>query len=719
MKKAARFFCLFFALLMLIGTLSVSAMTPYSTYTYDIKGEPAQSPDAYTPDHIIDSDSLNLLNIPEQGKGVALDSPRDIVVDDYGNLYIADANNDRVIVCNRFDQYKFMITEFVNNQGVPDSLDNPNGLFIRGETLYVADTDNNRIVVFDLEGNYKTTIEEPKSDVFPDNSIYKPVALAVDQAGRMYIVSSTTYMGVISINPDGEFQGFIGAEEVTLSPWVLLWRNFQTKEQRESMEQYVSTEYNNIDIDEDGFIYVTTNAIDPIEQQDAITSKVSKNAPVKKLNTAGTDILKRNGFFGPGGEVKVLNEAASGTNSKGGASSIVDVALGPEGTWSIIDDKRQKIYTYDEEGILLFIFGDSGMQTGNLTAIKAIEYRGTDILVLDKTACNVTVYRRTEYGDLLISALKHNRDRQYDVAKDDWQSIVQRNSNYDQAYIGIGKALFRSGDYEGAMSYYQLAHDTDNYSEAFSMWRQDWVKKYALVVVAVIAVVIAAYVLFFRYANKLNVKGQTKTGKYTFWEEIMYGFWIIFHPFDGFWDLKHERRGSLRGAFFWIGVTILSFTYMAIGSAYLVNPYNEYTSIVVTTLSVTVPFLLWCAANWMLTTLFDGEGSFKDIFIATAYALVPMNLFIIPVTLVSHCLIQGELAISTLLLTISYIWTGFLIFFGSMTTHDYTFGKNLIISVCTIVGMAFIMFVAILFSGLASNIIGFVTSIVVELSYRV
>ena len=62
---------------------------------------------------------------------------------------------------------------------------------------------------------------------------------------------------------------------------------------------------------------------------------------------------------------------------------------------------------------------------------------------------------------------------------------------------------------------------------------------------------------------------------------------------------------------------------------------------------------------------------------------------------------------------------GLLIVFGSMVTHDYTFGKNLIMCVCTIVGMAFIMFVAVLFSGLANNIVSFVTAIVIEISYRI
>ena len=712
MKNLMKLITLVMVCLMVFGSLSVMAITPYSTYTYDIDGEYAASPDAYTPDMIVDSAAMGL----DEEK--PLDSPRDLFVGKDSKVYIADATNNRIVVCNRYLQYTFEISTFTNNQGVPDALTNPQGVFVTEDYIYVADTDNNRIVLFDLEGEYVDTIEEPRSDVFPENSIYKPVALAVDAAGRMYIVSSTTYMGVISIAPDGEFQGFIGAQQVNISAIDILWRKIQTKEQRETSTQYVSTEFNNITIDEDGFIYVTTSSIDEAAQQAAIRSKDAGNAPVKKLNTAGSDILKRNGFFAPGGEVTVMNTGAS-NNDIGGPSKIIDVALGPQGTWSIIDEKRQKIYTYDEEGKLLFIFGDSGMQTGNLSSIQSIAYKDNDILVLDKTANNITVYKRTEYGDLLLTAIQHNRERQYDLSQDDWTSILQRNSNFDEAYIGIGKALYRSGEYEEAMDYYKSAYDTENYSAAFAMWRQEWVKKYVMVVIVVAVVAIAAYSLFFKYAYKINVKGHTKVGKRTFWEEIMYGFWVIFHPFDGFWDLKHEKRGSVRGAFFYIGMTILAFTYKSVGSSYLVNPYNSYMNILATITSIMVPFLLWAAANWCLTTLFDGEGSFKDIFIATGYALVPIPLFMFPITICTHFLTLAEVSILNLLLTFSFIWVGLLIVFGSMVTHDYTFGKNLIMCVCTIVGMAFIMFVAVLFSGLANNIVSFVTAIVVEISYRI
>jgi hypothetical protein len=62
---------------------------------------------------------------------------------------------------------------------------------------------------------------------------------------------------------------------------------------------------------------------------------------------------------------------------------------------------------------------------------------------------------------------------------------------------------------------------------------------------------------------------------------------------------------------------------------------------------------------------------------------------------------------------------GGLIFFGTMVTHDYSMGKNLITFLGSIVGMALIIFVALLFSTLVGKIISLITNIVIEIQYRV
>ena len=714
MKRIIKVFTVLSALIMVLPMV-VGAYYSYQTYTYDIDGNMMESPDAYVPSEVVDSASIGL--------ATPMESPSDITVDNDGNVYVADGGNNRIIVMNNRLKLRFYIDEFVNEHGVNDALLNPQGVFVTDDLIYVCDTDNGRVVVFDKEGEYLYIVPEPVSDEITADDLYKPKAMAVDASGRMYIVSSTTPQGIIQIDADGTFRGFIGAQATTLSAWDIFWRKFQTEEQLESSDVVVATEYENITIDSIGMIYVTTTTIDEGSVMGAINGKSKDGTymPVKKLNTQGDEIMSRNGFYPPAGEI-CFNSMGRSSNSStaSGPSALVDVALGPEGTWSIIDEKRQKVYTYDDQGKLLFVFGDSGDYFGNMKKVTALTYMGNEILVLDSTADNITVFKRTEYGDILISALKNQNDQKYDEAANDWQRILMRNNNFDEAYVGIGKSYYRDKDYVAAMEMYESAYDTSNYSTAFKQYRKEWVAKYALVVPVVVVVIVIALVYFFKFIGKRNKEVATRPGgKRTYFEEVIYAFHLMMHPFDGFWDLKHEKRGSVRGAITWLMIAVAAFTYNAIGTSYLFNPYGGYTNVFGQVLSIAVPLLLWTVANWCLTTLFEGEGSLKDIFIASCYALVPVPLCMIPATLLTHIFSLDEAQIVSMISVIMFAWVGMLIFFGSQVTHDFSLTKNLIMSASTIIGMAFIMFVGLLFSSLVQKIVGFVSSIITELSYRI
>ena len=233
------------------------------------------------------------------------------------------------------------------------------------------------------------------------------------------------------------------------------------------------------------------------------------------------------------------------------------------------------------------------------------------------------------------------------------------------------------------------------------------------VVIAVVLITKA-----FGYIGKKNKAGVVKVGKRTLWEEFLYGFYVMMHPFDGFWDLKHEKRGSVRGALCIVALTILSIVYQNVGSAYLFGNQGGRVDVFGPVITVVLVLALWCIANWCLTTLFDGEGNLKDIFIATSYALVPIPLITFPATLATNICSLSEAEFVTLALGIAYVWTGMLIFFGSMTTHGYSMGRNIAICFFTIIGMVFIMFMAVLFWNLITRMVSFVSDIITEISYR-
>ncbi len=752
MKKLTSVLCLMFVLIMIFA-LPASASAPYQTYTYSINGTALHSPDAYTPVKTIDAAYMGIADenvmkeyYPSLYDGykkndktktesfkakMSISSPSDLETDDLQNVYIADTDNNRIVVLDRYYKLKFIIETFVNEQGISDSLSAPQGVFITSDKtdndgnivpgrIFVCDTNANRIVTFTRDGEFLAVIPQPESELFDEGAVYKPVAVAVDQYDRMYVVSSTTYQGIIVMTDTGDFTGFIGAQKANVGLWDLIWRRFQTDEQRALSEQIVSTEFNNISINSDGFIYVTTSSIEEETVASSIRSKSKSGdySPVKMLNAAGDEIMRRNGFYPPSGEVDMTK--VSVTDEITGPSTVVDVAVGPEGTWSIVDQKRSKTFTYDYDGNLLFAFGDSGRQLGNISqkGLAAVTYQGDAMLLLDKTAESFSVFQRTEYGDILIKALENQNNRQYDKAIEDWTDILKRNSNFDTAYIGIGNALYRSGEYEEAITYYRAAYDVSNYSDAYKELRKEWISKYILLIPVFVIVVVFLWSKLMKFAKKVNKKVATSGNKRTYGQELIYVFHLMFHPFDGFWDLKHEKRGSVRAGATILGITLIAFYYQNIGQGYILNPQETYGTIFSSMLSVLVPFALWIVANWCLTTLFEGEGSFKDIFVSTSYALAPLPLMIIPATIASNVIIADEADIVSLVVAFGFIWAGLLIFFGTMVTHDYSLGKNFLTTVGTILGMVCIMFIALLFSTLLGKLISFVTNIVTEIQYR-
>ncbi len=717
MKKFSAVVAVLLVLLTVIS-LPASASSAYQTYTYSIGGEPLFSPDAYSAYQTVTATDMGLDDL-------GLSNPADLVTDDQENVYIADAGNNRIIKLNRYYRDPMYISTFINEQGIDDSLSNPQGVWVTKDYIWVCDTGKARIVVFDRDGNFVREIDEPESALFDESSVYRPVAMAVDDYGRLYVVSSTTYQGIIVLTNDGEFIKFIGAQAVTISAWEIIWRRFQTDEQRKLSQSYVSTEFNNITYTKgeeqgSGYIYVTTSSID----EDTVSANINAKSksgdylPVKMLNSAGKEIMRRNGFWPPAGEVDmfVTRRDAGAT----GPSRVIDVACGPEKTWTIIDEKRSKIYTYDFNGSLLFAFGDKGTMLGAVSSIEAVTYQGDTMLVLDKSNNCMVVYERTEYGDLLMEAIAAENSLDSTYAIECWRSVLQHNSNFDAAYIGIGNALYRGGEYEASLEYYETAYDTGNWSNSYREVRKEWMSDFFLLMILIIIVVIVAVIKFFGYAKKVNKKAATDgRERKTFWQEIIFAFHTIFHPFDGFWDLKHEKRGSLRGAIVYVALTIIAFFYQAIGTGYVMNPTRGYSTIWVQAIGVLVPLFLFVLANWCLTTLFEGEGSFKDIFIAVSYCLLPLPMLLIPATFLSNFVTTTEAGLISLVSTFAFAWLAFLVFFATMVTHDYSMGKNIITIVGTIVGMALIMFIAVLFTTLVGKIVSLITNIITELEYRV
>ena len=201
--------------------------------------------------------------------------------------------------------------------------------------------------------------------------------------------------------------------------------------------------------------------------------------------------------------------------------------------------------------------------------------------------------------------------------------------------------------------------------------------------------------------------------------ELKYSLYLTVHPFKGFWEIKREGKGSLKTAFVLLFFFILSSIANGFYNGYLFNTDGgvHFNALLHAGLILFL-FALWCVANWCLTTLFDGEGNLADICKATAYALVPMTLSQLLLIPVSNFLLLDEKMFYFILLYGGIIWSAFLLLTGTLTTHQYTLAKTLLMMVCILLGMGMITYILLLFVNLIQQMLGFVVTLLREISIR-
>lgn len=456
------------AAMLLLEPVSAYAQTlPYDTYNYDYQKNVVPTPAAYVPDEVVYSVDL------ECGK---FTSPKDMFIADDGLIYVADTGNNRIVVLNSDMTLNRVISSF-DNKGTEDTFLGPNGIYCSPENvLYIADTDNKRVVILDAAGQLVDIIQDPQSDVFAEDFEFAPLKVSADYAGRVYVVAKNAYQGILAFDQEHEFMGYFGTINVTVTLWQRFWRIFSTKEQRSRQQQFIATEFTNIDIDEDGFVYATN--LDS-----------SGGQAVRKLNPKGIDVITQN----KNSKHNLSGDATFSSTSSDtyqGASEIIDVKVRDGGMFSLLDRKRGRIFTYDNEGNILYIFGGMGTQEGTFKIPVALETYEDKIYVLDSDNCTITVFAPTEYGRAINEAVRLRFEGDESEAIEIWEDVLRMDSNNEMAYSGIGKAYLSAGDNEKAMYYLRMGENQSFYSIAFKRYRNDllrdnlgWILTVGLIVI--------------------------------------------------------------------------------------------------------------------------------------------------------------------------------------------------------------------------------------------
>jgi len=204
-------------------------------------------------------------------------------------------------------------------------------------------------------------------------------------------------------------------------------------------------------------------------------------------------------------------------------------------------------------------------------------------------------------------------------------------------------------------------------------------------------------------------------------ELVKYPFYLIVHPYNGYWDLKYERskKTNLILSFIILFLMVITNVLSSQYSGFLVNLYNPNDmNSLMEMLYVVVPVLFWSIANWSLTTLMDGEGKFVEIFTSTCFALVPMVIINFPWIWLSNVISIQETAFYYFSNSFAVLWFIYLLFVGNMTVHQYTPSKTIGTILLSLVAMGFMAFLCLLFFSLIQQIVSFISVIYQEIVMR-
>ncbi|SDX06867.1 SMP-30/gluconolactonase/LRE family protein [Paenibacillus sp. CF384] len=445
-------------LLVLLGALPAANALPQMSYTLDpMYGYKIPIPLTYTVDNVI-------LDVGTPG----LNKPSDLFIDEKGQLYVADTDNNRIVKLNNDGK---VLGIYGKEQGV--ELDQPSGIFV--DTLgdmFVADTGSGKVIHLSPEGKLVEEFVKPESSLLSEDLEFAPDKVIMDRRGYLYVLNKTDYSGFMMIDAMNRFRGYIGANRVPFDWKKLLIRVLATPEQREQLNNAVPQQNSNLTIDSKGFIYAPT--------------VLSSGDQLKKFNAMGENIYTKK-FFGE-------SSIDSGTLE---LPYFADLAIDQYGIINALDAMSRKIYQYDQEGNLLAVFGGQGDAKSRFEYPSSIvvDQAGT-IYVLDRDRNNIQMFKPTRFAELVHEASQLHYNGRYQEALVPWKEVLKIDENYPLAHRGVAKALMKEEKWKEAMKEFKLGEDQDGYSKAFAEYRHDFMREYlGWILIAAVLIIYVIYLI--------------------------------------------------------------------------------------------------------------------------------------------------------------------------------------------------------------------------------
>jgi hypothetical protein len=597
-----------------------------------------------------------------------------------------------------------------------DDLVKPLGIYVRENLIYVADyglglteTDLGAIYVYSIDKtkddvaeaiDLVRTYSTPSSDILAvDGFIFRPLKIAVDADFTMYIVNEGTTSGVLMVNEAGRFINYFASNAVEITLWERIQRILYVNNDNVQLTKNIPSPVANVTLDDAGYFYTVT--------QSAISDSASGDN-LKKVNIGGTNYFPDDMYV---------------------YRDVVDAVCGKVGNVYIVTSAGF-LMEYDNQGNLLFLWGGTGTANDKLglfmsASAIAVDSEGNVFVVDDNSNRNsIQIFRPTGFAEQVHSALGLYNEARYVESIAVWTEVLRYNSMYDMAYKGIGLGHMMNEDYEQALENFRIAYDKEDYSEAYWEIRNLWMTEHfstVFVIVAGVTVVAFAIALADR---KWRILEPARAGirsvlRVPLLAETAYMFRFLRHPADACYEVKAKKKVSVAAAFFVLLLLFGLYVVSMVATGFVFNAVViEETILVNEALSILLPILVFVIANYLMSSLMEGEGTLKATFINTIGALMPVFVIFPFVILISNFITLNESFLYTFGIGGMLLWSSILLFFNIKETHNYSVGQTFLNLFLTILMMVIIIVVMIMVYLMVLQVASFVGDIVKELILR-
>lgn len=702
-KKGKRTISLLLLAGVMAGSVSAGSALPAESFTHwDLANGQKKAVymrDVYEPVMKIDARSLGLED--------PFYEIRDIDCDNRGNTYLL--SDDGRFLSIDIEGKLIKEWEITDSTGAAMDFSGARGIYTpTPDEVFIADTLNNRVLWCDGTGRLIREIGTPQTELLPSDFVFNPVKVERDSKGFLYVISEGAYYGAILYDAEGRFSGFYGANTVrssALSTISYLWDLLlQNDVKRGKAVKTLPYQFVDICIGPRDFVYTCTG----------LTGDGGKTGQIRMLSPGGTNILYKQLWNGNRISADSFNFGETDyvkRQNKEVRQNFIEIQADADSFIYALDQTYGLIYLYDTDCNLITAFGggrDTGSQLGVFSRPCAMALSEDRILIADSLLNTITVFEKTDYGKMLLKAQKLTLNADYEASASLWEDVLSQDANNRLALRGLGKAAYSRGDYAAAMMFAEQGMDSVTYSQALEKAQSDFISRnFTWLFLAVLAAIGAtAFLLVLSVKRRMILIPQERV-------RILVG--AVAHPFKSAQEIKYNHKGSL----FLAAVMTVLFYLSSVAAATWSNfRYTSFDSAVYNSLFQLLQtaglIVLWTMANWSISVLQQGKGKLKEVFIITAYSTLPLVIYNLLATILSHCLSSPNSSLLSGLHLVALILTGILLAVGLITIHEFSFARVLFTAVLSILFMFLIVFILFMIGMLLSQFWTFIATVFME-----